>query len=89
MKAFVTVIGKDKVGIIHDITSVFKEADINVLDVNQTLLGGFFTMIMLVDLDNMKVDFGELKLRLEAAGQQLGLSVRIQRKDIFNSMHKI
>lgn len=89
MKAFVTVIGKDKVGIIHDITSVFKETDINVLDVNQTLLGGFFTMIMLVDLDKMNVDFKELKQRLEAVGQQLGVSVRIQRENIFNFMHKI
>lgn len=89
MKAFVTVIGEDKVGIIHGITSVFKETNVNVLDVNQTLLGGFFTMIMLVDIEKMKTDFRELKHRLEDVGKQLGVSIRIQREDIFNSMHKI
>lgn len=89
MKAFVTVIGDDKVGIIHGITTVFKETNVNVLDVNQTLLGGFFTMIMLVDLEKMETDFRELKYQLEAVGQQLGLSIRIQHEDIFNSMHTI
>lgn len=89
MKAFVTVIGDDKVGIIHGITTVFKETNVNVLDVNQTLLGGFFTMIMLVDLEKMQTDFKDLKSRLEEAGQQLDVSIRIQREDIFNSMHKI
>lgn len=89
MKAFVTVIGDDKIGIIHGITTVFKETNVNVLDVNQTLLGGFFTMIMLVDLEKMETDFRELKSKLEDVGQQLQLSIRIQREDIFNSMHKI
>jgi len=89
MKAFVTVLGEDKVGIIYGITSVFKETNVNVLDVNQTLLGGFFTMIMLVDLEKMNTDFGELKHKLEVAGEQLDLSILIQREDIFNSMHKI
>jgi len=89
MKAFVTVLGEDKVGIIYGITSVFKETNVNVLDVNQTLLGGFFTMIMLVDLDKMNTDFKELKHKLEETGQQLGLSILIQREDIFYSMHKI
>jgi ACT domain-containing protein len=89
MKAFVTVIGEDKVGIIHGITTVFKETNVNVLDVNQTLLGSFFTMIMLVDLEKMEIDFRELKCKLEDAGQQMGLSILIQREDIFNSMHKI
>lgn len=89
MKAFVTVIGDDKVGIIHGITTVFKETNVNVLDVNQTLIGGFFTMIMLVDLEKMETDFRKLKQKLEDVGQQLQLSIRIQREDIFNSMHKI
>lgn len=89
MKAFVTVIGDDKVGIIHGVTTVFKETNVNVLDVNQTLLGGFFTMIMLVDLEKMETDFKELKRRLEDAGRQLGVTIKLQREDIFNSMHKI
>ena len=89
MKAFVTVIGDDKIGIIHGITTVFKETNVNVLDVNQTLLGGFFTMSMLVDLEKMETDFRELKHKLEDVGKEMGVSILIQREDIFNSMHKI
>lgn len=89
MRAFVTVIGGDKVGIIHGVTTVFKETNVNVLDMNQTIMGGVFTMIVLVDLEKMNTDFQGLKNELEEAGQQLGVSIRIQREDIFNSMHKI
>lgn len=89
MKAFVTVLGEDRVGIIYKITSVFWETNVNVLDVNQTLLGGNFTMMMLVDLEKAKVDFKEIKERLEHVGRELGLSVKIQREDIFSAMHNI
>ncbi|KUO75689.1 MAG: hypothetical protein APF77_04130 [Clostridia bacterium BRH_c25] len=89
MRAFVTVIGGDKVGIIHDVTTVFKETNVNVLDMNQTIMGGVFTMIVLVDLEKMNTDFQGLKGKLEETGQQLAVSIRIQREDIFNSMHKI
>ncbi len=89
MRAFVTVIGGDKVGIIYGVTSVFKETNVNVLDMNQTIMGGVFTMMVLVDLEKMNTDFQGLKSRLEEAGKQLAVSIRIQREDIFNSMHQI
>ncbi|HYE82176.1 MAG TPA: ACT domain-containing protein [Clostridia bacterium] len=89
MRAFVTVIGGDKVGIIYGVTAVFKETNVNVLDMNQTIMGGVFTMIVLVDLEKMNTDFQDLKDKLEEAGRQLAVSIRIQREDIFNSMHKI
>lgn len=89
MKAFITVIGKDKIGIIHGVTAVLKNYQVNVLDITQTLLQEYFTMIMLVDLAAMTIGFKELKETLEAAGQDLDMSIRIQHEDIFHSMHTI
>lgn len=89
MKAFITVIGEDKVGIIYGVTGVLKEANVNVLDITQTLLDNYFTMIMFVDLTNMQVDFKELKKALSDVESKLGVSIKIQHKDIFDSMHTI
>lgn len=89
MKSFVTVLGKDKVGIIHEITSVLSKNEVNILDINQTLLDGYFTMVMLVDLSKMQIHFTELKEKLENKAKEIDVSVKIQREDIFNSMYKI
>ena len=89
MKAFVSVIGKDKIGIIHRVTSVLSENDVNILDITQTLLHDYFTMIMFVDLEKMQIDFNELKNILENTGNKIDVSIKIQHEDIFNSMHKI
>ncbi len=89
MKAFITVIGEDKIGIIYHVTSVLQESNINILDINQTLLQDFFTMVMLVDLELMTLDFKELKAKLGAVESEIGLTIRIQHEDIFNSMHTI
>ncbi|MCH3963064.1 MAG: ACT domain-containing protein [Clostridium sp.] len=89
MKAFITVLGKDKVGIIHEITSILSENSINILDINQTLIKGYFTMIMLVDISNMKVNFNSLKDILTQKADEIKVSIKIQREDIFTSMHEI
>lgn len=89
MNAVITVIGKDKKGIIYGVTSVLSENNINVLDINQTLLQEFFTMIMFVDLDAMSIDFKVLKEKLESKAGQLGVSIRIQHDDIFKCMHEV
>lgn len=89
MKSFVTVLGNDKVGIIHEVTSVLSKNNVNILDINQTLLEGYFTMVMLVDLSKMQVDFIELKDKLENKAKELEVSIKLQRADIFNSMYKI
>lgn len=89
MKAFITVIGKDKVGIIYRVASVLEECQVNILDINQTLLQEYFTMIMLVDLSLMEIDFEELKRKLEATAKEVAVSIKIQHEDIFHSMHKI
>lgn len=89
MKAIVTVIGKDQVGIIASVCTRLSEHQINVLDISQTILQDYFTMIMLVDTANCDVPFAQLVEQLEADGEAKGLSIRVQREDIFNAMHRI
>ena len=89
MKAIVSVFAKDAKGIIAYITGVLAAQEINILDISQTLMQGFFTMIMLVDLADCPLDFDSLSKLLQAKGQEQGLSVHIQRQDIFDAMHKI
>ncbi len=89
MKAVITVIGKDKKGIIYGVTSVLAENDINILDINQTIMQEYFTMIMLVDLSAMKTGFEELKGKLVKKGEELNVNIRIQHEDIFKCMHEI
>ena len=89
MKAIVTVIGKDTVGIIAAVCALLAQYNVNVLDISQTVMQDYFTMIMMVDLADCQTSFADLAAALEQAGQERGLSIRIQREDIFNAMHKI
>ena len=89
MKAIITVIGHDKVGIIHKVSGILAEAKINILDISQTIMQDMFTMIMLVDIKNSVNTIDEISRKLDAAGEELGLSIKIQHEDVFNSMHRI
>lgn len=89
IKAIVTVIGNDNVGIIADVCAVLAKHGVNVLDISQTILQGVFTMIMLVDASDCNVPFAELSDILREHGNEKSLSIRIQREDIFNAMHRI
>ncbi|MFB0921743.1 MAG: ACT domain-containing protein [Oscillospiraceae bacterium] len=89
MRAFVTVVGKDKVGIIAAICILLAEKNVNILDISQTILQDSFTMIMLVDASKCSVDFSELSEALAELGEKMDLNIRIQREEIFNAMHKI
>ncbi len=89
MRGIITVIGKDRVGIIAAVSNILMEANINILDITQTTLQDIFTMIMLVDLSHPNITFDQLSKKLDDKGQEMGLSIRIQREDIFNAMHKI
>jgi len=89
MKAIVSVFAKDAKGIIAYITAFLAETGINVLDISQTLMQEYFTMIMLVDLNDCTLPFDELREKLEQIGRERGLAVHIQRQDIFDAMHKI
>lgn len=89
MKAVVTVLGKDRVGIIAVISRILAESNVNILDIAQTTMQDVFTMTMLTDIGKANVDFDVLSDRLEEEGKNLGLYVKIQHEDIFNSMHRI
>lgn len=89
MRAIVTVIGKDHVGIIADVTALLAQYGVNVLDISQTVLQEYFTMIMLVDASQCTVPFADLARALDEAGTQRSLQIRAQREDIFNVMHRI
>ena len=89
MKAIVTVIGKDRVGITAAVCSLLAQHNINILDITQTVLQEFFTMVMLVDTSACEKSIGDMADILEQAGKEQELSIRIQREDIFNAMHRI
>ena len=89
MNAIVTVIGKDKVGIIAAVCIKLAEMNVNVLDISQTILDGKFTMVMAVDDANANVGFEELAAQLRELGEGMELSIRIQREEIFDAMHRI
>ncbi len=89
MKGIITVIGKDKVGIIYAVTKILAENNVNVEDISQTVLQDYFTMMMLVNLSKLNCDFNNLKCQLEKLSEEIGLSVKIQREEIFHYMHNI
>lgn len=89
MRAIVTVIGKDQMGIIANVSSLLATNGVNILDISQTVLRDYFTMIMLVDASECTLPFADLSRVLEDEGVKRGLSIRIQREDIFNAMHRI
>ena len=89
MKAIVTVVGKDRVGIIAQVCVKLAEYQVNVLDINQTVMQGYFTMMMAVDVTESTVPLAELCQAMDAQGQEMGLSIRVQREDIFQAMHRV
>ena len=89
MKAILSVIGKDNTGIIGKVGTFIDEIGGNIEDISQTLMQGYFVMIMLVDLKKASVNFAELQQKLDDMGNQLHLSIKIQREEIFNAMHRV
>jgi len=88
-KAIVTVVGHDRVGIIARVSVLLAEHGVNILDISQTVMSEYFTMVMLTDVSACTVEFGKLRDALTALGQELELSIRIQHQDIFNAMHTV
>ena len=89
MRAIVTVIGKDRVGIIADVCAVLAKNKVNVLDISQTVMNEYFTMVMLADVQGCTAEFTALRDALNALGEEMALSIRIQHEDIFNAMHAV
>lgn len=89
MRAVITVIGKDNVGILHQVSGVCAKYQANVLEVTQSVLQDMFAMIMMVDITVMTTDFTQLSDELNSLGETLGLSIHAMHEDIFNAMHRI
>ena len=89
MRAIVTVLGKDRVGIMSTVCSLLARHNVNILDISQTILQDYFTMVMLVDASAADLPFADLAALLAKEGEDRDLSIRAQREDIFNAMHRI
>lgn len=89
MKGIITVLGKDRVGIIAKVCAYLAGEDINILDISQTIVSGYFNMMMIVDLTGSTHKFDDTVDELKKLGEEIGVDIRLQREDIFNSMHRI
>ncbi len=89
MRAIVTVVGKDKVGIIAGVCTLLANFNVNILDIRQTVMQGYFTMMMVADVSQSSLPVAQLAQQLEEQGKQMTLSIRLQREDIFDAMHRV
>jgi ACT domain-containing protein len=89
MRAVVTVVGKDKTGIIAKVSAFLAERNVNIIDISQTILEEYFTMIMLVDLDKATSSLSEIASDCDELGKKIGMSIHFQHEAIFNAMHSV
>ena len=89
MRAIVTVVGKDAVGIIASVCQALAGYNVNILDISQTVMQGCFTMMMVTEISGCTLSLGELAKEMEALGAKMDLSIRVQREEIFQAMHRI
>ena len=88
-KGIITVVGKDQVGIIAKVCTYLAENDVNILDISQTIVQGYFNMMMIVNHDAPTKAFNDLSDELAALGQEIGVDIKIQHEEIFNMMHRL
>ncbi|MGI5949473.1 ACT domain-containing protein [Peptoniphilus sp.] len=89
MRAVITVVGIDRIGIVYEVVKKMVEFNLNIIDITQTILDDYFTMIVVVDLSKMNAEFPEVVDAYEKLGDELGLSIRVQHQGIFDKMHQI
>ena len=88
-KGIITVVGKDQVGIIAKVCTYLAENDVNILDISQTIVQGYFNMMMIVNHDASSTAFNDLSDELAALGKEIGVDIKIQHEEIFNMMHRL
>ena len=88
-KCIVTVLGKDTVGIIAKVCTYLAGNEINILDISQTIVQGYFNMMMIVDVANLKKDFKEVCDEMDGLGKEIGVTIHCQREEIFEKMHRL
>jgi len=89
MKAIITVVGKDRVGIIAKVCTYLSDNGINVLDISQTIVNGYFNMMMIVDVTKASKSHDEISTELTEVGKEMGVQIKAQKEEIFNMMHRI
>ncbi|MDO5715663.1 MAG: ACT domain-containing protein [Tissierellia bacterium] len=89
MRAVITIIGYDKVGIVYKVSELLVKYNLNIVDINQTIIDQYFTMIMIVDITSLKEQFTEVVDAIDKLAEELNMDIRIQREDIFNSMYQV
>ncbi len=89
MKLVITVVGKDRVGIIAAVTKILAENEVNILSINQNILNGFFNMILFAESDEKKIRLVDLQQALKSQGEEIGVEIKTQHQEIFDVMHKI
>lgn len=88
-KVIITVVGKDTVGIIAKVCTYLSEGSVNVLDISQTIVSGYFNMMMIVDMANATASFAEISDQLDALGEEIGVTIKCQKEEFFEMMHRI
>ena len=88
-KSIITVVGKDTVGIIARVCAYLADNNINILDISQTIVQGYFNMMMIVDMNNVSKEFGTIAQELDVLGENIGVIIKCQREEIFDQMHRI
>ena len=89
MNAIVTVVGKDRVGIIAGVSTAMADLNINILDISQTIMDNYFTMIMMVDISDTSADISEIRKVLDVTSEKFNVSINLQHKDVYEAMHRI
>lgn len=89
MKAILTVVGKDQVGIVYQVAKICSESTINIRDINQTLMEEYFTMVVLLDLEKTPYSLREIQDKFDLLGEEMGLTIKLQNEEIFNSIYNI
>ena len=87
-KGIITVVGEDQVGIIAKVCTYLAENKLNILDISQTIIQGYFNMMMIIELQNSSKDFGLICDELENLGKEIGVNIKLQHENIFNKMHR-
>ena len=89
MKGIITVVGKDRVGIIAEVCTLLSKKNNNILDISQSITAGYFHMMMIVDMEGADVQFHQVAHELDQVGEKLGVQIKLQSEDIFQAMHRI
>ena len=89
MQVVLTIVGKDKVGITAKVTNALSEMNINIININQNIMQGFFNMVLIADMEGANVTLADARQRMVQLGEEIGVEIRLQSEEIFTAMHRI